>query len=965
MNLLKIRLSFDKVFFLLKWIWSIKGTYSSQILVISAIIAISTSIFVTIDSQIPYLFETTQEDLSTLETHHIFLEIPYEMDFNSFPLELIHQMNTNLHLSLEQSDLGAFLEGTWMNPNVGIKIWQELNNFSKDYRGDVFFFEEEKKELISQYLEGNFPQNTNEIILVIPNNIKEHFLINSSCWLSSDIEHNSSTSMQVTGIIQVFNQNDFINCNDYNLYLSKIQNITGMSLERTDRINLLCPKEYFSQIIQRIGKTIGRSSSDLKFTSTIKFYFRIKANLLESSKVSHYLMITSKFEKLIKIDYNLAFISSRGLTTSLISFQGKIGNTVFTKFLFSIPILLVSLALIRYSTDVTETARKGFVYSLRIRGMSLIQLLFLILCEMLFVSVFSLILGVFSGIFISYSIGKVIETSSYFLFRLENWILILAFIAIISTFYSYKRVFSNTIRIYFRKEKIKRIYDDRSTAIPLSTKLFSLGITLFLVLVFVEANRGTILPLFSIQFYQILLYILALSSLFLTCIGLTSFMKIIFQSTIFFLSNHFWPNFHQKVLVIAIKNLARINQSASRIWYLLAILIIIAISSMTFNESINYYYDDQAKFEVGADYKIQFLPQYKNKIETFFENNISGHLSITTITIAEFNRKITSGVGGGSLDSIKVLGIDPDTYFNMNIDHPQYDIPLSNIELRNLIRNNDTNALASLRLIEEEHLEIGGVYSLNMVVTNYSQLGDYHSNYQIMNFTIISSYSLYPFVGTNLGECSMIVHQKYLEDLNNVSDDESDISLKYYYLIRNQTILSQDMIRILENNYLAHVVSLSDTVNTLKEKNSWNQIELTINNNIIYTLLFTSICLILYGKFQIIVKNREHAIERVLGLTLKEIFLITVYENVLVVLSSLFLGIMIGVFFSGIFFLNFAPFIFLNTTSIFPDLAIPLSNFTVYSVCLFMFMILSVIPSIFFQQRFEMGTLLKRVEYEE
>ena len=122
--------------------------------------------------------------------------------------------------------------------------------------------------------------------------------------------------------------------------------------------------------------------------------------------------------------------------------------------------------------------------------------------------------------------------------------------------------------------------------------------------------------------------------------------------------------------------------------------------------------------------------------------------------------------------------------------------------------------------------------------------------------------------------------------------------------------------------------------------------------------------MIIYGIFQVSIRLRERAVERVLGLKKSEILQMTILEKMVILASAIFIGGVLGIIYSWIGTFWFLSNIGLGQQYYIPRILFPIDKYIIYIVLLIIFMIIAVIPSIYIQQRYDIGTLLKQADLE-
>ena len=421
---------------------------------------------------------------------------------------------------------------------------------------------------------------------------------------------------------------------------------------------------------------------------------------------------------------------------------------------------------------------------------------------------------------------------------------------------------------------------------------------------------------------------------------------------------------NRKIFRLSLKNLLRYKNTVSTALLLLIFLNVYSFVSLTFVDSTQSNFETVAKIENAADYKISYLKDYKDDIENYILSNLTQIHSYTRITKASFYYKERGlDVHGGEYDDVEILGIDPNTFFETVYNIPEISFTPSSSTVQTSLLTSNLSVAVSLQFLEEEGLAINDDYSLQALASSFTHVdGDYLTPFT--NITVAASFSL-PYLG-NLRDQrrSLIMDRSVLQSIENIQDDMDQINLEYFFLIRSDVDISESVIDYLETNYYVEVTSFQDEFNTLRNRVDWDTTEkiLVINT---YFSIFLSFCsLVIYGIFQVSIRLRERAVERVLGLKKSEILQMTILEKMVILASAIFIGGVLGIIYSWIGTFWFLSNIGLVQQYYIPRILFPIDKYIIYIVLLIIFMIIAVIPSIYIQQRYDIGTLLKQADLE-
>ncbi len=208
------------------------------------------------------------------------------------------------------------------------------------------------------------------------------------------------------------------------------------------------------------------------------------------------------------------------------------------------------------------------------------------------------------------------------------------------------------------------------------------------------------------------------------------------------------------------------------------------------------------------------------------------------------------------------------------------------------------------------------------------------------------------------------MERSVLLNIENIQDDFDEINLDYSFLIKSDVAISESMIDYLETKYSVEVTSFHDTINILKNRVDWDTTEKILDINTYFSILLATCSLIIYGIFQVSIRLREHAVEQVLGLKKSEIFQLTILEKLVILASAIFIGGIMGIIYAWIGTLWFLSNIVRLAHPYYIRILFPIDKYLIYMALLLIFMIIAVIPSIYIQQRYEIGILLKQADIE-
>ncbi len=938
----------------------LRGYRNSIFLIILSLSFIQTtvvSICLILDSNNEVMFDHTKKELDEKNEFHFKANIRYELDPLSFPVETIDQILEDLNKTLIQVNLDSYINGSWINPAV---YFQPIN-FSKVREvGLVFYFEENKANAIMKLLisGSRLPQNANETILVVPEYTKDLFELNSSYYITSTQgDSNSSFPLKVVGILPLLQEENFASYWIYNKYISVIKSTTGLSLSK--QYCIIIQKNDYQSVVKKITESSNMDPRELIGRRELYVRFRFDSSALKAHEVPKYLERLEQFENKFERLYSDASVSYSSCKEELIMFQLNWIYLFIEFMIMAFPLLIISLFFTNYVVNNTNLSRLRRTRTLIIRGLSRRVTVILVFIEAVVVFTISNLVGFLMGTVNSIFLIIFMGAAPKLVINPQEWFHYVLFFSGISTGLIYGRITIFVFKFHSRILITGLMKDESIPSRSWANRILIGGGILLLVSIFLfQYIDPSSIPIFTSDFRPIISFI-ALISLIATFIGTIFSLRTVYMDFFRLISKKTWHK-HHNLPALAFKNLNRFFRATSDVWLFLTLLVSYSFILIVYSTSIDHHFKQQAVFNTGADYRVDFQKPDEEALKEFIRHNISEIVSYTRVTLAEMQYRYETISHGGTYWSVKLLGIDPTSFFEVvsNYAQSKFSPSLSSFQQEILVNNYTVGA--SVGFLEKEDLTIGNSYQLNLLAENYTSGEELLFYHPIANVTVVSSFEIYPLIIFSEEERGMIIHQDFLEGLEHISDKRSSFVMAYTFLIKTRSVITPSKIELLESRYNVEITSIFDEYEALKKERSWDQFLSSQQTNLVISLVLASGCLILYGFFQMNARSREHAIERALGLKKREILKLITSEGFLIVLAALIGGFVVGTLFSSVFLQTIS--IFSTGGGLRPYVILPLEQFFLYILLFIVIMILSIIPAIILQQKYDIGSLLKRFE---
>ncbi|MFW9856904.1 MAG: hypothetical protein ACFFFG_17780 [Candidatus Thorarchaeota archaeon] len=926
--------------------------YSTVIFSLTLIVTSIVSISIILDSNDEELFNVTKNALDESEEYHLRLDILYQQDYLAFEVSTLTQIVNDVQNRLTELGLDNYLSGFWIEPGIG---FFNQNASTSEIYGRAYYFEESNGLNIERLLQpgSRLPLNSNETILIVPADVEDNFITNTTYYFSALSPYDSLFSLKVVGILSVLKETQFPSRSAYIDYIANLRIETGLNIS-PEFYGLISQKSDYAHLLKDIGESSLEHPSELQGRKPVEFYLRFYVHFLKIGDIESYLGSL----ELLKERINSLNLVRDNLGESFTNFQ-RIKVVRFLEFVVTaLPLILISLYFATFAANNTNYSRLKQYRTLAIRGMSFRQNLVLLFVEAVITLICILLVGLIFGISLSYFLITFFGAASSLVVHIENWFGYSAFTAIACVTFVYGKITRRISTVRQTRGMTTSLLDEPIPIRSWALKLLLIGLGTLVTALWIGNSD---LPLWTLApeaaiFIEILLYASIIIPLILFSIGLIFSMRMGFRYIVELLSQKLWRKHHNN-LSLALKNLWRYQRAASDIWLLLTLLITYSFILMSSSASTELYMKEEGKFLAGADWRIGYPQNREAELIDFLSRNLPQNSLYTKITVSHMFYRQEVEEHGIILLDVNLLGIDPDTFFEVAYTHPQVKFSPSIGDFREKLLSRNLSVSASRGFLQREKLALNDNYSLALLARNSTLSNPFYSHH-ITNVTITSSFEIYPLIASEKRDRALILHQGFLLGLDSISDDPSSMTTKYFLLIRSNAELPAQTIQTLEENYSAEVTSIEEEFNQLKLDGLWDLTQSSHQMIHGISLILTLGGFIIFGIFQQISRTKEHAIERVLGMLKREIYYVTLIERVFIVALALISGGTVGSLFFGISTLAFAS---IGTFSgIRPGIIFPFADYVMYLLWFILFVMISLLPSIILQQKYDVGLLLKR-----
>ncbi len=570
----------------------------------------------------------------------------------------------------------------------------------------------------------------------------------------------------------------------------------------------------------------------------------------------------------------------------------------FLLLVISLPMLAIALYLVYFSLNLVELRKQNLVSIMKIRGISSNQLKSMMISDAL---VGAFIATIFGMIISLPWTQQIITQNNIFgeessLFVPNNWFYRMPIIGLILSLDL--NIFSI---LSISRTTVEEGEASEETKIPFWKRFY-------LDVIFTVIGIGFWLALRYLTFEEFIYNTLIFFSpwtLPILVIGIPLLVSRFYSNFLTFISDFLWLK-EGNLIALATRNMRNNKFSASKLAVLLIIGMRFSFVALGVPGSFSSWGNETTYYNVGADFSVQ-------GVEMNDTNKLEAVTNLTQISNTAFIQKIDIQSRSTLYNQISILAIDPNTY----LETAFWDSSYSNDTLKNLMDIINAKHI----LIQSDQLE-----AINWDIGSNSSIQ--HEDFRI-NEKIGGTFTYWPNLVTSLyieQNSVQILHVvMHIDTLSKYLENEITTLLYAKAAIgANHTMLHENLTSIFSNS--------NDQFPEPRDLQSSQFDDSPINNGIqvqsvvlIQESLFNSPeVLLMYELFDILLiitiissiigvgyftfislseRKREIGVFRAVGMVSKQIFVLLVVESIILVLTSISVGIIAGSFISSNLFL--------------------------------------------------------------
>lgn len=646
----------------------------------------------------------------------------------------------------------------------------------------------------------------------------------------------------------------------------------------------------------------------------------------------------------LNFDYNFFYISFPA-ETKFQNLTDILINLLFGLTLLSLPIIIATLFVINYSFGLIYKSIIRHIGIYKTRGATSWMIFSFQLIDNLLIIGFSTILALGTGIpFVLLSLRTDFLLSfnysapAYLVLNFESVVSLLVISGIILT------IIVNSLRIKkFSQVIIVETEQPIDKMEPIWKKhyfdvvLFSFGITMYLLVYFLIKNptiKNALGPVIN------LLVILAIPAPFALVIGLILLANRIIPFILNKIGSFLWTKTGD-LIAFSFKNVIRHQQASTRAVMLIAILLTFTVFfySLPYSDVLNH--EKTLYFQNGADVLASFNNGYNETTLQIIEANFSQYLEAFSPYVI-----LTSGNTYVSSSSSAFFLINTSTYVKSAYLH--FDLGLKKSikdDMLKLQPNNasdytnmkaivDSSSLANRKAHIGDNISILGV-DQNLKV----QVIDSFLHWPLFNY----EYPSFRSITLGIGDISYYLNAMNKSLVNSPFDSVADSGILFNFKDSvNQTLIAN----WIEGNTSITITSLTAQMQKQYYSNAEYRLQLgQVNNDVLMIILISIIVLIMFGYLQLSERRKEIFTERALGMKLYQIALLFFIETIILSITSIVLGLSVGVF-----LMELLAFLVFDTIQYYPpyEIVYPINLILITTGLLLISAILiSIIPAYF------------------
>ena len=582
------------------------------------------------------------------------------------------------------------------------------------------------------------------------------------------------------------------------------------------------------------------------------------------------------------------------------SISSTITSIIFNMLLYALPIIIVALFMTNYSFGLIHSNVIRHIGIFKTRGASQNLLFFFELIDFLMIMIISIVIGAIAGLPISSIVTKTSFLLSFdnpnnydivttFLLNFSSIIESLFYFAVlISMIVNLRRVFKLAGLPIVETENPTEKGDPYWKKHYLDVILFLYGTISYLILIYLTTNPNyvqTIGPVIIIFLF------LSLPSPFAMVIGAILIVNRFIPILLNWVGTQLWKT-SGGLLAFSFKNVIRHRQASTRAVMLIASLLTFLLLFYSMPYSQVAYQQKVSLFNNGAEGIIKISNIDTSNI-TLVKETIQNVTSILATNFSDpligFSPYFSSAISDNN-NYVQFRFINASTYYQASAIsqlNPKVNYGLQR-DLK-LLYSENASIMISQQSFNNRFLNINESLSVN-------------GPNSLMEFPVIDTYQSWPSTTTYSFDSSIyaIIDMNYFLNNETFSSQFSNgiQSLGFYLNFKdnaNRTLVANELT---SDFHLQTSLSNFDIQNWDPMTKLNFQFELgQINTNVLMSLIIGVIIIIMFAYMQLNDRKREIYTERAIGMKLSQTSTLFFIEGIILLLSGIVIGSILGVFF--------------------------------------------------------------------
>jgi ABC-type antimicrobial peptide transport system permease subunit len=769
---------------------------------------------------------------------------------------------------------------------------------------------------ILPFLEGSFPENSSEVILLRPEGNPtdqwdiehekrfENFTLNNQVNISMRNYGGPSINKTVSikGIITYPRAEDIRILEDSGeLDDSSISNINStygllrkyLSFYGWPRFSLITEPLLFKQMLIDLSEGLEEPNWDGDVYGKVFF----DHSEMDAYNVGQEMVSLRKFLQGLEEAFN-----SGKYYTDIYSnvyeymqyFQMIISTLTIMLLLVSFPVIAIALYLVIYSFGLIRRQKQDQIGILKTRGGSSFQIFTVLLGEM----IISTLIAVTVGFVISIFFADLVMRSSDFLSFLGNPVSVKATLNSLQSLVQlglFLSLLLNFIRIFrMSRQQIMETIVPTEKRPPLWKRyyfdviMFAVGTGTWLVLLYLFNTPITGDPGEMYYILVPLISLLGIPAPFMMFFGSIMVIARLFPYIMKILSDFLW-RVEGGVNAFAIRNVVRHKQSANRAVLLITLALAFSILASSLIFSVDETNRSSLYYEYGADIVVSTGQTASDTILSILEENISYISEVSHVYEARYETR------GYYYKSIQCRFIDPSTYAQVAFTDSSYGLSDSLSHLMNVISDNESIVLFKGNMkAEVTKATIGDTINFSFQSENYTE-----SVPLKIGGTFNYWPTLYPYRWDEYSRNYWLVGSIGLFKSLNASDFMID-DMESNYLVKTTSYDHiEDVYLEIQNKTSVSVHSPALEYQEYKESFGRSFMLSILNSDLILCAVISVVGVIMFAFFTYVERGKEIGVERALGMTRFQ----TAQSFLVEALTILSFGTVIG-FLTGAYFVT-------------------------------------------------------------